>query len=123
MSYDLCCWPTANATGMCPQEVYERLCDDEEVDGIGFLDVSGVKAEFARAFPGIEDFGTELNMDGEPWFQIAWPMCAQPGKTQGLLLTCSWDITESPATLARIIDVARALGCAVYDPQSGQMTK
>ncbi len=122
MSYDLCFWREPVATDVGSQEIYERLCDETEADGVEWMDISAAKAAFAEAFPEIEDFGTELNMDGECWFQVTWPVSRHPGATQGLLLTCAWGLVDDSATQARIGAVAKALGCVVYDPQLGQKT-
>jgi hypothetical protein len=120
MSYDLCYWCVGSDDDeRSPGEIYEGLCEDGEVDGLVWLSVSEIKARFQEAFPTIEDFGTELNWEGEATsFQVSWPIGSTPQHTLGLIVHCSWSIAENPDVIDSITRVAATFGCGLYDPQS-----
>ena len=85
------------------------------------LSPDDIKKRFAEEFPEIEDYGAEMNCSlAGSYFQATWPITSRPGQTQAIYVECGFTLLKSPETLNRIIDVGRGLGCALYDPQTGQ---
>jgi hypothetical protein len=121
MSYNLYFWRETVAQYEAPDAVCARLCGDEEPEGIAWLSVAQIKARFADVFPEIEDSGTELAWEGaRSYFQVSWPVGSKPGHTLAVFVQCGYTLLQSPQTMNRIIDVARDLGCALYDPHTAQ---
>jgi hypothetical protein len=120
MSYDLYFWREERPQSASPGDTCERLCSDEDVNGIAALSVDKIKLRFAQEFPGIEDNGTELTWEGAgSYFQVTWAICSKPGFTLCIIVNCGWQLLKAPETMNRIIDLGNGLGCALYDPQTG----
>ena len=120
MSYDLYFWKPQRDLGESPRSVWDRLCDEEEIDieGLTWLSVSELKAHFAKAFPKIEDYGTQLNWEDEKGsFQVDWIVGSKPQHTLGFFINCSWALLKHPDILDCIIQVAIEMECGMYDPQ------
>ena len=114
MSYDLVFWRQERPLDDDAQSIYERLCEDEDIDGLAVLPLADIKRRFAELFPGIEDDGAELNWEGdEGAMQVAWT----PDPIRHVHVTlygCSGDEAE------RVVRIAHEFGCPVYDPQAGE---
>jgi hypothetical protein len=121
MSYDLCCWRYTTTPKESAQATYERLSEGDEVDGLALLPVAEIKTRFIEFFPSIEDYGMELNWEGDRGaFQVIWSIASKPQHTLAWFVLCSWSLLEEPEVMARIVEVASAIGCGVYDPQKYQ---
>ena len=121
MAYNLYFWRQTSSIEQSPESICDRLCADEEIDGVAYLGVADIKKRFAEEFPEIEDYGAEMNCSlAGSYFLATWPITSRPGQTQAIYVECGFTLLKSPETLNRIIDVGRGLGCALYDPQTGQ---
>src|SRR4051812_36184861 len=117
MAHDLIFWRELTPRTDSPREVYNRLLADEDVEGLAVLPIDRVKRRFAEAFPGIDDQGAMMSWNGDgSYFQVTWP----PSPTNALIVSCGWKLLNSPDTMNRMIDVAHAFGCGLYDPQTGE---
>lgn len=121
MSWDLAFWKPGGYFDEEPAAVYELLAEDGEPEGLAWLPVDEVKAGFRAAFPDITDGGTELNWQGAgSYFQVSWPVGSRPRHTLGVFISCGWSLVDQPAVIERLLAVGQALGCGVFDPQSGE---
>ncbi len=106
---------------LSPGAAYEALADDGEPECLAWLAVDEVKGGFRAAFPDIADDGTELNWEGAgSHLQVTWPVGSKPGHNLGVLITCGWSLLDQPAVIERLRSVGWALGCGMFDPQSGE---
>jgi hypothetical protein len=118
MSFDLCFWQETGAVDQSPEEIYARVSEEEQYEGISDLSVAKLKEEFLQLFPIIEEFSTELNWEGEEGnFQVVWPVGSKLGFTFGFIVSCSWGLVERLDKMALILRAAKNCGCTLYDPQ------
>ena len=119
MSWDLAFWKPNGPSPEQPGTVYESLLEDDEPDGVTWLSVDQVKAEFRAAFPEITDDCSELTWEGAgSYFQVSWAVGSKPGHTLGVFVTCGWSLLDQPTVIERVRAVGHCLGCGVFDPQS-----
>ena len=113
MSYDLAFWRQERRLRDSPDDLFVRLCEDEDVEGLTVLPLDRIKQRFAEEFPGIEDSGPELTWQtDEGAIQVSWT----PNPTKHIQVCfhgCSGDEVD------RVVRIAHEFGCPVYDPQSG----
>ena len=121
MSWDLAFWkPVSDKIKYDPDTVYNALMEEQEPDSVTWLPVDTVKSAFAEAFPDVQDDRTELRWEGAgSSFEVSWPIGSKPRHTLGVLITCGWSLLDTPEVIQRLVGVAAALGCRVYDPQEG----
>jgi hypothetical protein len=121
MSYDLYFWREDRNQKQPADAICERLVADEDLDGIAKLSVANLKAQFTKAFPEIIDNGTDLTWEGEgSYFQVTWSISSQPGYTLCVMISCGFPLLDHSETMNQLIDVGNQLGCALYDPQTGE---
>jgi hypothetical protein len=124
MSWDLAFWNPIGGATKDPEAVHAALAEDGEPQGLAWLPVTQVKDAFRAAFPDIADDGTELNWEGAgSYFQVTWPVGSKPRHTLGVFVSCGWDLASQPAMIERVRSVSTALGCGVFDPQSGEWSR
>lgn len=118
MSYDLIFWaqppgpPAAD-----PTVVYAHLMKGESVVGLTALPIEGMVSELSKAFP---DAVREPNGTDEwlVWDEPSRPAVLEVTWTDQYLHATCRNLTDDE--LNRVIDVAVAHGCRLYDPQTGQ---
>ncbi len=121
MAYSLYFWRDISRDDRPADALCERLCAEEDVDGLARLPVAEVKSRFLEAFPNIDDGLTELSWEGAgSYFQVTWPTGTKPGHTQAIFVECGYQLLQTAEVMNQIIDVANGLGCALYDPQTEQ---
>lgn len=124
MSYALYFWRETAAQTDSTDALCNRLCEDEEVEGIAALPVAQLKSRFAQEFPGVEDNLTELNWEGAgSHFEVSWSPSSMPDYTLLVIVDCGYLLLRSPETMDRIVILLGEFGCAVYDPQTGERTR
>jgi hypothetical protein len=127
MSYDVCCWRCQGELPAAPESLYERLRgEEEEVEGLDWISVAAIKARFQQAFPAMEDYGTELNLESRVAnLQVGWPVGSKPQHTLAILVDCSWSLVEdsdgAEEMREELAQVVADLGCMLYDPQQSKL--
>ena len=120
MSYDLYFWREECPLGKTPNEISGMLTDDATVAGVATFPRSTVRQRFRDAFPTIVD--NDIGMDWEgagSYFQVGFNH--SDGKNVNcIIVTCGYQLIQSQDTMNLIIGVVNSLGCALYDPQTGQ---
>ena len=118
MSYDLCCWRPAGDSLAASQSIYEKLVEEQEVDGLSWISVAAITARFQQALPAIEVYSTELIWEGKDGsIQVSWPIGSKPQHTLGIFLNTSWGLLEDGEIVQPLLEALSDLQCVVYDPQ------
>ncbi len=120
MSYDMYFWRQTKDLGMRPEQIIDRLSEDTPLDGVTSFPRTRVREVFRTAFPDIVDGDTDLDWEGAgSYFQVGFAH-ANERDVQMVIVTCGHSLLKSEETMNRIIDACCSLGCALYDPQTGQ---
>ena len=112
MSYDMWFWKQDKKCRHRPGTVVNRVCEGGQLIGVKELDLDAIKDRIAREFPGFE---TNMYDAGSYYFTIdlyppyAFQIVSTPPETDEVI-----------QMLNKIIDVADAFGCRLYDPQTGE---
>jgi hypothetical protein len=119
MSYDVWFWKQTADCTVEPARVMERLADGEQVPGIVPIDIQGILAGIRSMFPAVSE--NRVGVDGGRT-QLIW----QSSVDDGCFIVGSspyYVSVESHGanseTLNRLIELAVAFDCRLYDPQTG----
>lgn len=117
MSYDLFFWREEPGAALDPDEVLETD-DGVKLPGIVPMSRETVEAAFSERFPESEVGAAGIDWEGDgSYFQAGFTYL----NTREVTLVgvcCGYELLKSPRTMDRLCDVAKALGCRLYDPQS-----
>jgi hypothetical protein len=120
MSYDIYFWRQTKELQVPPEQIVDRLGQDTPLDGVATFPRTRVREVFQKAFPEIVDGDAELDWEGAgSYFQVGFGHATETD-VQMIVVSCGYSLLKSEATMNRIIDACRSLGCALYDPQTGQ---
>jgi hypothetical protein len=79
-----------------------------------------VREVFRKSFPDIVDGESGLDWEGaSSYFRVGFAY-ANEKDVHMIIVTCGHSLLKSEETMNRIIDGCCSLGCALYDPQTGQ---
>ncbi len=113
-------WRQTKDLGMRLEQIIDRLSEDTPLDGVTSFPRTRVREVFRTAFPDIVDGDTDLDWEGAgSYFQVGFAH-ANERDVQMVIVTCGHSLLKSEETMNRIIDACCSLGCALYDPQTGQ---
>lgn len=118
MSYDLIFWTEIpGPVAADPTAVYARLMEGDTVDGLAVLPIEDMVNDLSRAFP---DAQRGLNGTDEwlEWDEPSRPAVLEVTWTDQYVHASCRNLTNDE--LNRVIDVAVAHGCPLYDPQTGE---
>lgn len=111
MSYDLNFWKQKPGMTLDPQEIYERLCNGDRVEGLEELPVEKMLASVRTAFA-----------DG--WTQLGALTWDGPEKAFQIYTTSQYFRVDcygmSGEDMNVFIDIGSDFGCPLYDPQVGK---
>jgi hypothetical protein len=117
MAYELAFWRQLNTHQGSPQLTYERLLNEERMNGIADLDVVAMLDALRAAFPsatreqnGPSEWMTWESPNGADSFQVEWT-------SQFVGVTCRHVHSDD---MNRIIDWAAAFACPLYDRQTDE---
>jgi hypothetical protein len=120
MSYDLYFWRQSPDVTHSPNKLLELLSEDQPVEGVTRWPRTSVRQLLKDAFPEIEEGDFELTWEfSGSYFQIHFAH-ANERDVQLIIALCSYNLLDSPEVLNRLIDTCGQLGCALYDPQTGE---
>jgi hypothetical protein len=120
MSYDLYFWRQSPEVSQSPDELLVLLSEDQPVEGVATWPRASVRQLLKGAFPEIQDDDSELTWEGAgSYFQINFGH-ANEYDVHLITVTCGYTLLDSPEVLNRLIDTCGRLGCALYDPQTGE---
>lgn len=105
---------------MRPEQIVDLLAEDRPVDGVAVFPRTVVRAAFRRSFPDIVDGDADLDWEGAgSFFQVGFAHATEKD-VHMINVYCGHSLLKSEETMNRIIDACNSLGCALYDPQTGQ---
>lgn len=106
MSYDLVFWKQSPNLELTPQEVYERLCEGEYVEGIIDLPRDEIIERLYELYPSMED--TALDWSG--------PTGAFQAEVTGqsVIFLC---YSLQKVEINKLIDMMMEFDCPLFDPQ------
>jgi hypothetical protein len=110
MSYELDFWKYKSGVTLDHQQVYERLCEGQALEGLEQLPIAQMTARLNEVFRGwakIDDRTFESPKGGV--FQLY-------STPQFLRIDCYGIDADD---MNRMIEVAHEFGCPLYDPQVG----
>ncbi len=114
MSYDLVFWSQAGPLAANAETIYHRLVEGDRVEGLAELPIDSFLAAVLELFPaavreanGDSDWIYWVAADEQAAFEVAW-------SPQHVLVCCRATAT---ADINRLIDIAVAHDCRLYDPQ------
>lgn len=120
MSYDLYFWREERTLRKTPDEIRRMLTDDATVAGVATFPRSTVRQRFRDALPAIVDNDVGMDWEGAgSYFQVGFNHSDEKS-INCIIVTCGYQLLKSPDTMNLILGVANSLGCALYDPQTGQ---
>jgi hypothetical protein len=120
MSYDLYFWRQAKHFEQGPDEILDLFAEDQPVDGIVAFERGQVRQLLRETFPDIQDDDFELTWEGSgSYFQISFGHASER-IVQVISVSCGFSLLKSPEVINRLIDTLGKLGCAMYDPQTGE---
>lgn len=120
MSYDLYFWRQTKSRGESHGEIIDLLSADEAVPGIEAFPRELVRAKFKRLFPDITDGDFQLDWEGAgSYFQVSFAH-ADEKHVHLITVNCGYELLKSPDVMNRIVEACGELGCALFDPQSGE---
>jgi hypothetical protein len=110
MSYDLNFWKEKPGVTLDPLQVYERLCDGHQVDGLEELPIGRILQRVREKFSA-----GWTQLDPVTWEapKKAFQVYTTP---QLLRVDCGGLTAED---MNAIIDIGLEFGCRLYDPQTG----
>jgi hypothetical protein len=107
MSCDINFWKLERPLILSAQEIYTRLCDGEEVEGLAILPVEDILAKLKEAFP---DFDPSENyplvQTSEGTIEFSWSNKRFRFDLRGICSDCQ-----------KLVDIMTDFGCPMYDPQ------
>ena len=105
---------------MPPEKVVDRLGEDVPLDGVSTFPRTLVREVFKKTFSDIVDSDFDLNWEGaDSFFRVGFGH-ANERDVHLISVYCGHSLLKSEETMNRIIDACCSLGCALYDPQTGQ---
>jgi hypothetical protein len=114
MSYDLVFWRQDVGGTTPPDQIYSALLEGKQVDALADLDLDGLLTSILESFPGSArepngagEWIVWATADDRAGFQVEWSQ-------QHVLVNCR---ETSGAVMNRLIDIAVAHDCRLYDPQ------
>jgi hypothetical protein len=112
MSYDLDFWKYKDGTRLQHQEVYERLSNGDQVDGLEPLPIPEIIAAVTSAFSAGWEHSDEETWEGgdRGTFQIFTT-------PQFFRFDC---YGMEDQDMNRLIEIGISFGCPLYDPQVGK---
>jgi hypothetical protein len=120
MSYDLYFWRQASSVTAKPDELLSQLQDAVSLPGISSFPLTTVKEAFRSHFPDIAIGDGGLDWEGAgSYFQVGFTFLDAHTVTC-VSVSCGFKLLDSPDTMNTIIEAVTSLGCALYDPQTGQ---
>ncbi|WP_321475349.1 hypothetical protein [uncultured Paludibaculum sp.] len=112
MSYDLDFWKYKDGICLDHQDVYERLSNGEEVDGLETLPIPEMLGAVER------EFSTDWMHDDEETWESDDRGCFQTFTTAQFFRVDCYGMEDGD--MNRLINVALSFGCPLYDPQAGK---
>lgn len=120
MSYDLYFWKEEMELKVPPQDMIDVLSADQAIEGVTAFTREEVRKKFKTDFPEIVDADATMDWEGDgSYFQVSFTH-ANKESVNCIIVTCGYQLLNSPDTMNRIIDVGSHFGCALYDPQSNE---
>ena len=113
-------WKQTKDLQMRPEQVVDRLAEDKPLDGVATFPRTLVREVFRKAFPDIVDRDADLDWEGAgSYFQVGFGHATERD-VHLISVFCGYSLLKSEDTMNRIIDACCSLGCALYDPQTGE---
>jgi len=110
MSYDINFWKQQRPLPLSPQEIYEKLSQREQVEGLAKLPIDQILARLKQAFPDFdpsEEFPLAETSEGS--IEFIWTDYHFRFDIRGICGDCQ-----------KLVDIMREFDCPMYDPQAGK---
>lgn len=110
MGYDINFWKQKPGCKLSPQDVYERLSNGDEVEGLETLPIESVLARLKEAFSSWEQLDAQTWEGPSGSFQVYTT-------PQFFRIDC-YGLSDEEMNV--FIDIGSEFGCPLYDPQTGK---
>lgn len=120
MSYDLYFWRQTKVITKKPEIIIDLLLSDKLMPGIATFPRARARDVFKSFFPDITDGDFQLDWEGSgSYFQVSFGH-ANEKDAHLIVVNCGYELLKSPDVMNRVIEACGVLGCALFDPQSGE---
>jgi hypothetical protein len=101
-------------------EIIDMLSQDQPIEGIGLFPRDQVREVLKKYFPDIQDCEFELTWEGDgSYFQISFGHGTEK-HIHLIVANCGYELVKTQNAINRLIEACTSLGCALYDPQTGE---
>jgi hypothetical protein len=111
VSYDLNFWKQNPTVRLNPQEIYERLCNGEYVEGLETLPIDQIIERIRKAF------SVRWTQSGDVIWECPKKAFEVYTTPQYFRVDCRGRMTGDEMNV--FIDIGIEFGCPLYDPQTG----
>lgn len=112
MSYDMWFWKQSSDCCLTPEDIIEKLCEGDQLEGLFELNFNKIKDRIKLEFAEFDGqmFDAETHyFTLDIYTPFAFQIISTPPNNDAVI-----------DMLNRIIDIAHEFECLLYDPQSGE---